>query len=114
MTENARIELEGGIEQLSAILIDGSSIEIKAVLNLNLIAFAKENLQKIEEVVEEELDFAQLQQCPGIIGYIVKDKDSMWKIAKENHTTVENILETNEHNGQDLKVGEKLLIVKAL
>ena len=38
----------------------------------------------------------------------------MWKIAKENHTTVENILETNEHNGQDLKVGEKLLIVKAL
>ena len=114
MKEDARIELEGGIEQLSAVLVDGSTIEIKAVLNLNLIAFAKESLQKIDEVAEEELDFVKLQQYPGIMGYIVKDGDSMWKIAKENHTTVENILETNELTGQDLKIGEKLLIVKAL
>ena len=81
---------------------------------MNLIAFAKESLQKIDEVAEEELDFVKLQQYPGIMGYIVKDGDSMWKIAKENHTTVENILETNELTGQDLKIGEKLLIVKAL
>lgn len=114
MTLDARIALETGIEQLSAVLIDGTTVEIKAMLNLNLIAFGKESLQKIDEVTEEELDMAKLQQCPGITGYIVKDDDSMWKIAKENHTTVENILETNQRSTQELKIGEKLLIVKAL
>ena len=114
MQESARIELESGIEQLSAVLIDGRTVEIKAMLDLNLIAFGKEKLKKIDEVTEKEMDLAKLQKCPGITGYIVKEKDSMWKIAKENHTTVENIIETNQLSGQELKTGEKLLIVKAI
>ena len=114
MQESARIELESGIEQLSAVLIDGRTVEIKAMLDLNLIAFGKEKLKKIDEVTEKEMDLAKLQKCPGITGYIVKEKDSMWKIAKENHTTVENIIEPNQLSGQELKTGEKLLIVKAI
>ena len=38
----------------------------------------------------------------------------MWKIAKENHTTVQNIIDTNELSGTQMKTGEKLLIVKAV
>lgn len=33
----------------------------------------------------------QLQKRPGLVGYIAKDGDSLWSIAKENHTTVEDI-----------------------
>lgn len=112
--KDIRIELESGLEQLSAILIDNSRVEIKAVINLNLIAFARQQVQKIKEVREEELDLAQLQQCPGITGYIVKEKDSMWNIAKENHTTIQNIMETNQLKSAEIEPGEKILIVKAV
>ena len=47
----------------------------------------------------EPLDLKQLQELPGIVGYIVQEKDSLWDIAKKFHTTVENIVTTNELPG---------------
>lgn len=41
-----------------------------------------------------------------------KDGDSLWSIAKENHTTVEDILRDNHRTDEDLRRGEKILIVK--
>ena len=54
----------------------------------------------------------QLQNRPGLVGYIAKDGDSLWSIAKENHTTVEDILRDNHRTDEDLRRGEKILIVK--
>ena len=102
------------MEQLAAILLDGGNVEIKATVDLNLIAFFKQHIKILKEVKEEELNLDVLQKRPGITGYIVKEGDSMWKIAKENHTTVQNIIDTNELSGTQMKTGEKLLIVKAV
>lgn len=112
--KDTRLELDCCLEQLSAILLDSSHVELKAVVDLNLIAFAQQKLKKIGEVQEEELNLTKLQQCPGITGYIVKEGDSMWDIAKENHTTIQNIIETNQLSGVQMKPGEKILIVKAV
>ena len=38
----------------------------------------------------------KLQELPGIVGYIVQPGDSLWEIAKKFHTTVGNIISTNE------------------
>ena len=54
----------------------------------------------------------QLQKRPGLVGYIAKDGDSFWSIAKENHTTVEDILRDNHRTDENLCRGEKILIVK--
>lgn len=48
---------------------------------------------------------------PGIIGYIVKNGDTLWNIAKQFYTTVEDIKEMNDIN-EEVKQGQKLLIVK--
>ena len=114
ISQDTRTELDCCMEQLSAILLDGGRVELKAVVDLNLIAFSRQNIRILKEVREEELNLDDLQQCPGITGYIVKDGDSMWNIAKENHTTVQNIIDTNELSGTQMKAGEKLLIVKAV
>lgn len=114
ITSDTRTELECCVEQLSAILLDGGNVEIKATVDLNLIAFFKQHIKILKEVKEEELNLDVLQKRPGITGYIVKEGDSMWNIAKENHTTVQNIIDTNELSGTQMKTGEKLLIVKAV
>ena len=38
--------------------------------------------------------------------------DDLWTIAKENHTTIQNIMETNHRKSEVLLAGEKVLIVK--
>lgn len=105
-------ELDCRISQLSAVMLDQDHVEIKAVIGLNLLAFEQEQIDNITDTREEPLDMEQLQKRPGLVGYIAKDGDSLWSIAKENHTTVEDILRDNHRTDENLRRGEKILIVK--
>ena len=105
-------ELDCRISQLSAVMLDQDHVEIKAVIGLNLLAFEQEQIDNITDTCEEPLYMEQLQKRPGLVGYIAKDGDSLWSIAKENHTTVEDILRDNHRTDEDLRRGEKILIVK--
>ena len=109
-----KIQLDGGIEQMTAVLSDSRTIEVKAVLGLNLLAFEQQERQTITQIEETELDLAALQQRPGIVGYIAREGDRLFGIAKENHTTVENLMEMNHLAGPVVKAGEKLLIIKTV
>lgn len=105
-------ELDCRISQLSAVMLDQDHVEIKAVIGLDLLAFEQEQIDNITDMREEALDMEQLQKRPGLVGYIAKDGDSLWSIAKENHTTVEDILRDTHRTDEDLRRGEKILIVK--
>jgi len=107
-----RIEQECGIVQLSAAMLDQNRAEIKAAIGVNVLAFEQEELVHITEVRAEPLDLDVLQELPGLVGYVVKNGDTLWNIAKEYHTTVEAIMMTNQKKTHDLQIGEKLLIVK--
>lgn len=107
-----RVEQECNIVQLSAVMSDQSHAEIKASIGINVLAFAEEQFEHITAVGEEPLDLETLQQLPGLVGYIVQKGDTLWKIAKEYHTTVEAIMTTNQKKNEDLQIGEKILIVK--
>lgn len=111
---DSRYELESGLEQFTTILIDNSQVEIKAVINLNLIAFSSKNTKRLQEITKKEADYESLQKIPGLVGYIVKEGDEIWNIAKENHTTVQEIIDTNELSSGQVKKGDKLLIVKCM
>lgn len=105
-------ELDCRISQLSAVMLDQDHVEIKAVIGLDLLAFEQEQIDNITDTRDEPLDMEQLQKRPGLVGYIAKDGDSFWSIAKENHTTVEDILRDNHRTDENLCRGEKILIVK--
>lgn len=110
--DNLKMELECRIDQLSAVMLDAADIEIKAVIQLNLLAFTQEVVQNVTAVREEPLDMERLRKRPGIIGYIAKDGDTLWNVAKQNHTTAAEIMKDNGRADETLKRGEKLLIVK--
>ena len=55
-----------------------------------------------------------LQESPGIIGYIAKDEDRLWDIAKENYTTISDIVSTNQLSSEQIKAGDKILIIKTV
>ena len=109
-----KIQLDGGIEQVTTVLADSRTIDVKFVISLNLLVFEEQERQTITEIEETELDLAALQQSAGIVGYIVREGDRLFGIAKEHHTTIDNLIETNHLNGMNVKAGEKLLIIKTV
>lgn len=110
----AKIHLDGGIEQVTAVLSDSRTVDVKAVISLNLLAFEQQERQTITDIEETELDLDALQQRPGIVGYIAREGDRLFGIAKENHTTVGNLMEMNHLTSPMVKPGEKLLIIKTV
>jgi len=107
-----QVEKECNMIQLSASMLDQTHAEVKATIGLQAMAFAQETVENITAIQEEDFDWEELQQLPGLIGYIVKRGDTLWNIAKEYHTTVEAIMLINQKKNDELQIGEKLLIVK--
>ena len=55
---------------------------------------------------------SEVEKRPGVIGYIVKDGDDLWSLAKRFNTTMEGICQVNELPDEKLKVGDRILIFK--
>ena len=66
----------------------------------------------IDSMELKMLDPNEMSKRPGIIGYITKEGDDLWKLAKRYYTTEEGIMEINGLTSRELKAGEKLLIFK--
>lgn len=107
-----RIEQDCTMVQLSASMVDQSHAEIKAVIGVSVLAFACEDVMRITEIKEMPFDMGEVQKQPGLVGYIAKKGDTLWDVAKEYHTTVENIMRNNQKKDNSLQDGERILIVK--
>ena len=69
-------------------------------------------VENIEQIEEREMDEKEAENAPGIVGYIVKEGDDLWNLAKRYHTTEEGIQEVNEMDGRQIKAGDRILIFK--
>lgn len=114
ISQNCRYHLQAGIDQMTTVMTDSTQVEVKAVINLNCIVFEQQQIQKMTEVMEEPLDMEALQESPGIIGYIAGEHDRLWDIAKENYTTISDIVSTNQLSSEQIKAGDKILIIKTV
>ena len=100
------------LEQINVGIMGNSEAEVKASAGFQIFLRRPERLRNIREIGEEPLDMEQLAKAPGIVGYIVKDGDELWDLAKQYHTTIEGIKSINQIEGDTLKAGEKMLIFK--
>ena len=112
MAENSQNELDCTLGKLSAVMTDQNHVEMKAEITLALLSFGEEEVRTVAEVQEEQPDLEELQKRPGLIGYIAKESGSLWEIAKENHTTVRDIMEENGKTVDTVQRGERILIIK--
>ena len=100
------------LEQLTVLSNDSDELEIKASVLLNSLVFNRITAQFLTDVTEEPLDYEALLDLPGMTGYIVKENDDLWSIAKSHHTTSESILALNDLTEENLTVGTHLLLLK--
>ena len=107
-------ELEAGIDQLTTALIDQSQVECKAQIRLCAIVFENQNVKNVVKIESTEIDEKQRRAQPGMIGYIVKNGEKLWDIAKANRVTVQQLMEQNGLSEETIQPKDKLMIVKTI
>ncbi len=99
-------------DQIVAMLLNESQIEIKAEISLEVLAFSNEAARAVLDIEETLIDMEKKNSLPGLIGYIVKPEDTLWSVAKKYYTTVERIKQMNDLENDRIKSGDKLVILK--
>lgn len=110
--DNCTYDLKAGLDQLVVTMLSGEEIEVKASVDLNLIVFEHAEGYFIKNVGDGESLEKDRQNMPGITGYIVKDGDTLWDIAKEFYTTVSRIMSINGLDQEKIARGDKLILTK--
>lgn len=101
------------VEQVNANMLNADEVEIKAVIALEAIVFKKVEQNFVTEINQDPVDMEALNSAPVLKGYIVQKGDTLWKLAKENYTTIEKIMTVNNLENETIKKGDRLLIIKS-
>lgn len=93
--------------------INNRQIEVNAGILVNTTVSNTEKHQLVKNITFLEQENPQERPAnPGIILYITRDGDTIWKIAKKYRTTINEIRKINDlEPGKEIKQGMKLLIV---
>jgi len=100
------------VEQLQVTMLDGEEMDVKAVLSFSTTVFKNIPVELIGQVEVSELDSAKMSNLPGMVIYMVKSGDNLWNIGKKYYVPVETLRNLNGLDSDEIKPGQKLLIVK--
>lgn len=112
ITEDMEYDLTQKVEQLSVGLLGSDEIEIRAVLAFHCFFKRPVRIRNIESVSFEPVQPEELENRPGIVGYIVRTGDQLWDLAKHYQTTVDCIRKVNDLENEEIKTGDRILIFK--
>lgn len=96
------------LDHVSYTLSGSNSLELRFVLGLAVKSMQTGEMHLIEEIAPCEED-EKLHPC--VVLYFVQQGDSLWKIAKHYHTTVEQIKNLNQLECDTIYPGQQLKIL---
>lgn len=100
------------VEQIQVTMLDGEEMDVKAILSFSTVVFKSIPMELITGISVSELDNNKMSGLPGMVIYMVKEGDNLWNIGKKYYVPVDSLRELNGLDGDELKAGQKLLIVK--
>ena len=87
-------------------------MDVKAVLDFQAVVFRSVPQTLISDIKVSDLDMSKVSELPGMVVYVVRPGDNLWNIGKRYYVPVERIKEVNELSSDEVRAGDKLLIVK--
>lgn len=104
--------LDTKLEQLQVTMLDSEEMDVKGVLGFSATVFENLPMTLISKLDVKPLDMEKINDLPGMVAYVVNPGDNLWNIGKKYYVPVAKIKEVNGLSGDELKIGDKLLIVK--
>lgn len=113
LSKDDAVRIVPRLDQLSATLLNSEEVEIKAQVNLGISIFAHTETEVITDIRVSPIDYEKKAAMPGIVGYIVKNGDTLWSLARKYYATTDSIREINNLENDSIKEGDRLIIVKS-
>jgi LysM repeat protein len=101
------------VNELSANVVNGEELDIRAGINLDVMAFSKESVELVKGITVEPLDMEKKAAAPGIVGYVAGKGDTLWSLARRFFATTDSIRKINGLTDDEIKEGDRLLIMKS-
>ena len=112
MEKEDRYSVLESVDQVSVSMIDGNHLEIRGRLKFEVCILQKCSLENITGIEVLPYDEEAYEKMPGMKIHFVQQEESLWQIAKNHRTTMEEIQKCNELSGEEIYPGQKLLLVK--
>lgn len=113
LSKEDAVRIVPGLDQLGATLLNSEEVEIKAQVNLGISIFSHTSTDVITDMKVSPIDYEKKAKMPGIVGYIVKNGDTLWSIARKYYATTDSIREVNNLESDYVQEGDRLIIVKS-
>lgn len=107
-------KVHAAVGQLQVVMIDSEEMDVKAVLDFQAAVFRNIRSSLIYDIKVSELDMAKVGDLPGMVVYVAGPEDNLWNIGKRYYVPVERIKEVNGLSSDEVRTGDKLLIVKGV
>lgn len=109
---NCIYPVQSFVDQVTVAIIDNGEVDVKCVLYFRSNVYQRWQEKIVEQVLVTEPDMEKMESLPGIAVYMVKEGDSLWDIGKRYYVPVSVIKQTNELTSDEVKAGDRILIVK--
>lgn len=114
LNDTMKYTLHVQIEKINLALKEGSQAQWEIVLDIKLFIYDVEQENILTEIKISELDSSKIEKLPGFAIYFVNEGDTLWQIGRKYYVSVEKIKEINQLTSDEIKAGDKLLIVKSV
>lgn len=112
ISQTDSFRIHAGVGQVQVVMIDSEEMDVKAVLDFQAVVFSNVPQKLISDIKVSALDMSKVNELPGMVVYVVRPEDNLWNIGKKYYVPVERIKEINELSSDEVRAGDKLLIVK--
>ena len=109
------VNLEAMVDHVGFNMLSGREVELRFLTSFKANVCKTMEAPMITDINFDEFPKDILEAMPSIIMYVVQPGDSLWKIAKEYNTGIDEIAGINElENPNEIYPGQKLLILKKI
>ncbi len=110
--ESCIYPVQAFLDQMTVTIIDNGEIDVKCVLYFRGNVYRSWQERIVEQIVVTEPDMEKMAALPGIAIYMVREGESLWDIGKRYYVPVSVIKKCNDLTSDEVKAGDKILIVK--
>jgi len=112
-TPDMLVNLAAHIEHVGFNMLSGREVEVRFLISFNANVSKAMEASMVTDIAVGDVDRIVLDSMPSIILYVVQSGDTLWKIAKEYNTSIDEILAVNDiEDPNKIFPGQKILIIK--
>lgn len=110
--ESCIYPVQAFVDQVTVAIIDNGEVDVKCVLYFRANVYRTWQEKIVEQITVSEPDMEKMASLPGIAVYMVKEGESLWDIGKRYYVPVSVLKQTNDMTSDEVRAGDKILIVK--